>query len=123
MCFKLYSASLSVFNVVQALQHGTVTGVNCTSFRHIQCAFRACALFIYVRLKCLSEPVLDAIAFHGIENSAACFRAVSDFLYFFEYLAALNIARDGLGVLKTYWRAGWHWPPAGKPPNFEHRKS
>ena len=30
----------------------------------------------------LAEPVLDAIAFHGTENSAACFRAVPDNLPF-----------------------------------------
>ena len=29
-----------------------------------------------------SEPVLDAIAFHGTENSAACFRAIPDLTFF-----------------------------------------
>ena len=40
------------------------------------------------------------------------------FGYFFEYLAASAakycIAKEGSGSLKTYWQAGWHWPPAGK---------
>ena len=29
-------------------------------------------------------------------------------------LARPNIAKELWGVLKTYWREGWHWPPAGK---------
>ena len=34
----------------------------------------------------LSEPVLDAIAFHGTENSAACFRAIPEKTWFQGFL-------------------------------------
>ena len=38
-------------------------------------------------------------------------------------LARPNIAKEKSGLLKTYWKAGWHWPLAGKHPNSGHPKS